>query len=1004
MYDDRGHFVGDAHWDGDEDVVEGDELELDRGGVMVQVADCKGEREQDLTEVLDKRAREVEKRRQQAAAKAPRQSNNHAAAAAARRQQHLPLSGLLQTPGPIGRAAIPDRSPFEARRQVLSHIGEPRETPQKSGAPPAKKRRLSPSPPSKAGFAQSLFGTKLSLSATPSAELLAARARALRERTNLQESRELEAQEATRPAIKKSVLKGFQPSTLRAMGMSAEEPVQIEEESESEEELDRTSRYFEERPKAKQRVRDFHSSDKPSIQSARNLVTEQKRDSQAATSSPQQTSPPTRVERQAPRMSKASMKRVPSFDVPDTTPSPPRTKIRKQQPDRVSARSPSPSPKSKTPKKKPMVLPSRSTSPSPVRPTSPPPKTNIARQRSEVFERDSGKQGRKEAKEKRRASRAEAKAQRKDSETQEVREKERPPRDEPRTELRIRARKRRGLLMMNETLPPAPPREPSPGAPPAKRAKSPELHSRNVSPPSPRRRLKRASPEVEPESVRELSDEPAVIDVQPSPKPSTPIQQPVTAVKKPELEVPSSPVTEVIPSSPHKKKCKSTNAAFDKFEDSEDIYTASIPSTAPGPESKAELPVVEQPSDKAEASQDTYNVSIPSTMPEDKADILMPEPVVERLQECQDIESASILPSASKPEANIFASEYAANKATSIVALDSSPAKSEAALPGPKVVEPSKLETPTVPSVEPPPAEPISDAEEGSPLPKRRNLRRKVSKPSKMYTIDSEDDVEAMQDEPESQAEESEQVEAPAPPPPAAPQGPRIARMARKSVKSREIFGFVPETIPAIMPMQFATATIQLGNWKDVKIDTESKAAEITPPVSEPPESKQCRNEAGVRLESEAKENLPVPREVPKSENENKAPRAAKTTAEPPVVVIKKQDASHVPPPMSKLAKDDISPEPTTIDGASRPRIVNPATRGKKAARKEDAAGKVPQTFVPFEPPRIIPRIAVEPQPEPRRTERPCVALPNFAAASGGAWSIHAHDLLGIARPSKRQK
>lgn len=990
VYDDRGHFVGDAHWDGDEVVVEGDELELDRGGVMVQVADCKGEREQDLTEVLDKRAREVEKRRQQAASKAPRQNTNPAVLAAARRQQHLPLSGLLQSPGPIGRAAIPDRSPFETRRQVLSHIGEPKETPQKSGAPPAKKRRLSPSPPSKAGFAQSLFGTKLSLSATPSAELLAARARALRERTNLQESRELEAHQATRPAIKKSVLKGFQPSTLRAMGMSAEEPVQIEEESESEEELERTSHYFQEQPKPKQRVRESHSSEKRGIKSARDFVAEKQHECQPATSSPRQSSSTTGLERQPHAKPAAPRKRAPSFDIPDTTPSPPRLKIRKQQTARVPSRSPSPPPKYKIAKERPVLPPSRS--PSSALSLSPLPRTKISKQKSEISESDSGKRAPKEAKEKRRAAKAEAKEQEKVRETQEAREKERLSRNEPRTELRIRTRKRRGLLMMNEALPPPPSREPSPEAPSVERATSPELDSGNASPPPPRRRRKRASLEVEPEPGRELPDEPEVIDVQLSTKPSR-IQKPVAAFKEPEVEVPSSQVNEVIPSSPHRDESKSADATCDKLEDVQDIYSCSIPSTAPEPESKIELPLADPSADKAEDSQDIYTAPIPSTMPE--ADILAPEPVVENLEDSQDIYNASPSPSASKPETDILASESAVNKATSIVLLDSSPAKSEAVL-----VEQSKRESSKTPPIMLPAAEPISDAEDDSPLPKQRNLRRKVSKPSKSYAIDSEDEDAAMQNESECQAE----VEVPAPPPPAAPQGPRIARMARKGVKSREIFGFVPETIPGIMPMEFAKATIQLGNWKDVKIVTDPKAVDTTPAVIESQEVTQSGNEAGTCVEAEATEDSSAPTAAPKNESGNLTLQSAKTTAEPTIAVSEKQDASNTPLPTSKMAEDEVSAEPTSIDGATRLRIVNPATRGKKAARKEDAAGRVPQTFVPFEPPRIIPRIAVKPQPERRRTEKPAVSLPNFVAASGGAWSIHAHDLLGIARPSKRQK
>ncbi|KAK8914754.1 hypothetical protein VCV18_011072 [Metarhizium anisopliae] len=58
VYDDRGNFIGDAHWHGGGDLQEDEELELDRGAAIVQVGESTGSREQDLTEILDKRARE----------------------------------------------------------------------------------------------------------------------------------------------------------------------------------------------------------------------------------------------------------------------------------------------------------------------------------------------------------------------------------------------------------------------------------------------------------------------------------------------------------------------------------------------------------------------------------------------------------------------------------------------------------------------------------------------------------------------------------------------------------------------------------------------------------------------------------------------------------------------------------------------------------------------------------------------------------------------------------
>ncbi|KJZ74321.1 hypothetical protein HIM_06327 [Hirsutella minnesotensis 3608] len=158
VYDDRGNFIGDSHWQatGGEELDEGEELELDRGSAIVQVADLVGRREQDLAELLDKRAREVEQRRASAAARTPvrqrpqqQQQNSHF------QLNHRPLSAIVPSPGPIGRAAIPDKSPYEARCAEAS-----------AERPAAKRRRVSVSPPSKKGFAQSLFGAKLTLSAS----------------------------------------------------------------------------------------------------------------------------------------------------------------------------------------------------------------------------------------------------------------------------------------------------------------------------------------------------------------------------------------------------------------------------------------------------------------------------------------------------------------------------------------------------------------------------------------------------------------------------------------------------------------------------------------------------------------------------------------------------------------------------------------------------------------------------------------------------------------------
>lgn len=64
VYDPSWIYVGDGHWQGDvDDFQEGLEIELDRPRACVQVIERTMTKEQDLSQVLGKRAREVEERR-----------------------------------------------------------------------------------------------------------------------------------------------------------------------------------------------------------------------------------------------------------------------------------------------------------------------------------------------------------------------------------------------------------------------------------------------------------------------------------------------------------------------------------------------------------------------------------------------------------------------------------------------------------------------------------------------------------------------------------------------------------------------------------------------------------------------------------------------------------------------------------------------------------------------------------------------------------------------------
>lgn len=164
VYDDRGNFVGDMHWRRDYDFNEGEEVELERGAVIVQVQDLVRRTDQDLSELIDKRAKEKEQRQLQVLARAsgptaviprsmPRPTpSDHF------QLRHRPLLQVIGTPsGHHGKALVPKESPYEQRNQNA-------ESPDDRAA---KKRKYDEPPSGKVGYAQALFGQTLTLSATP---------------------------------------------------------------------------------------------------------------------------------------------------------------------------------------------------------------------------------------------------------------------------------------------------------------------------------------------------------------------------------------------------------------------------------------------------------------------------------------------------------------------------------------------------------------------------------------------------------------------------------------------------------------------------------------------------------------------------------------------------------------------------------------------------------------------------------------------------------------------
>lgn len=120
MYDVPRNFLGDMHWTEGGELQEGDEIDLDKGGIMVQVAEQVGRTETDISELR------VQKRDRSSPAKAfssspmpshvPRTVQRIQGSAAPPQMKHKSLNALLGSArGQIGKAALPTQSPFDLK-------------------------------------------------------------------------------------------------------------------------------------------------------------------------------------------------------------------------------------------------------------------------------------------------------------------------------------------------------------------------------------------------------------------------------------------------------------------------------------------------------------------------------------------------------------------------------------------------------------------------------------------------------------------------------------------------------------------------------------------------------------------------------------------------------------------------------------------------------------------------------------------------------------------------
>ncbi|PNS19485.1 hypothetical protein CAC42_7329 [Sphaceloma murrayae] len=119
VYDTLRTFIGDTFNPGGAELQEGDEIDLEKHYVMVQVSEPTGTTQTDLTELMESR----HKNKDATKADSPASHRISQESASVPYQKHRSLSALLGTPkGPLGKASLPTTSPFEDRQKRKAHL------------------------------------------------------------------------------------------------------------------------------------------------------------------------------------------------------------------------------------------------------------------------------------------------------------------------------------------------------------------------------------------------------------------------------------------------------------------------------------------------------------------------------------------------------------------------------------------------------------------------------------------------------------------------------------------------------------------------------------------------------------------------------------------------------------------------------------------------------------------------------------------------------------------
>jgi hypothetical protein len=280
----------------------------------------------------------------------------------------------------------------------------------------------------------------------------------------------------------------------------------------------------------------------------------------------------------------------------------------------------------------------------------------------------------------------------------------------------------------------------------------------------------------------------------------------------------------------------------------------------------------------------------------------------------------------------------------------------------------------------------VSEEDRGSVTPPRRTNPSRRTRAKAAQVVLSDDGKETTPHNPPSEADDSDNQDVnssadteparkrqPKTKPKAKPEtssGPRITKMSRKSVKSKEIIGFA-------MPAEdFPFAGFGIGDFNQTKTAETEDMNIVTENAS---------HGGQLALKSSASATLAVhqqePARSPSEDQPQKKPAQEKQ-------------------PQGEQSQTQRAPQ--QLQTKQPPRIPNPATRGKKAARKQDAAGLPPQALDQFQPSASSRSVPANPTHKKNPTsDTPQSQLPGFCKANGGPWSRHAEDLLGMTRPSK---